>query len=382
MTILKILKLSICRLHQWDPISDAAINALKLTIPGIVGTICWLYFRKPFSFWITLLPPFAMFVVFSSSTYKQKFLNLTAFFVPLAIMQFAVAILLTHPFILIIFLFISSFIVISIFKYRYATIFAVLCAVIYIDLQPGWYLGVNRIIEIIISFVIISVLIIIYEYLFSIVKLKKIIVYLLELLWDSFYLLTVSDSGEGSRKLKNKYLFERALCFKSDFEVEKIFNTDTEKFSHKVVTELINKGKFIDSEEFIFEKNRNYRDYVNSIYILLRRGLRSVTYLRSFSNKKIEIYKFCPTTSILVKNIEEAFSKIVLCFKHDYKIDTFFNEKHIEKWNNECDKLAESQKNIIDDGVLESIYGIKYLITDLKKIEKILHIRQEHNEDL
>ena len=159
----KALQFIVNRLHQLDPTADALIGAIKCTLPGLVGLFVWIYFRNPFSFWIILLPIFAIFPAGLFPKYKGKFCSVGFFFFSLAVMQFAVAVLYIHPYLLVFVLFILTFIAVSSIKYRYAAVFAILCAVIYIELQQGWYNGVNRLIGICIAAFITVASIIIYE---------------------------------------------------------------------------------------------------------------------------------------------------------------------------------------------------------------------------
>ena len=362
-------------MYQCDPTHSALIRAVQISFPGIVGLCCWMFFRKPFSAWIIMLPAYLFMIIFIVPTPKQKILNVVVCLFLLAVLQFSFAVLRIHPYILVSFLFIISLISLSSVTYRSSAIFAVLCSVIYLELSPGWYLGVNRIIEIVISGLIAVGFIVIYDYLFSIVQLKGAIVYFSELLGDTFYSLTSSDSKKTGI-LNHKYIFDRPLSFKAEFEVEKILKTDEEKFSHRLGMELINKSRYIEKEKFIFKKNRDCRDYMYVIYILFKNVYRNFAFMLKFNHNKNEIYKHFPSTQILIKNINDVFKKIYLFFRKDCSTGPFFNEEFLNKWKAECERVS-SKNNVIDDEILDSIYGLKCLISDLKEIETILQAKQK-----
>ncbi len=370
----KVLKLYFNRLHQLDPTCDALIRALKCTIPGIIGMICWICFKKPFTFWIILLPVLSIYVISYASTYRQKYLNLFTFLLFIGVIQFGASILYNYSVVLIAFFFVASFIAVSTFKYRYGAVMALL--VVVPDLPQNWYDGVNRIIEIVIAGVISSLLIIIYEYVFTKKILRYTIIYFFELLWDSYQISTESELKVDSLNIKNKYLFERPISVKVDFKIEKIFKTDRERFAHRIIMEIINKGKNIDIEKYIFKKNKSYWDYIYPIYILTREVVRSITYMLNFNNHKIEIYKLCPTTPLLLQNMNDAFNKMILFLKKDQKVDFFLEKKLIQKWNKELEEAIHLEKDEIGDEILESIYGIKCLILDFNKFETISQANQ------
>lgn len=360
-----------------DPVYDAFFNAFKcMTVPMLVGVFCWVYFEKPFSLMIMALPPAVFSVVYITPVYKQKFLNIGVFLLTIAAMQFSIAVFSIHPYFLVIVLFILIYVSVSSIKYRYSSVFVAFLAVIYMTLPQSWVLGVNRLIELCCITLIIIFLMVLYEYLLSKFKLRFTILYFIELMWDAFKITTALDLKKDSKALRNKYLFERPMTVRADFEVEKIFDTDMEKFDHRIFIEMINKGKFIESEEFFFKKNKDYRNFIYPIYILIRRGIRSISYMLKFNIHKTEIYKLYPTTPILIKNIYDALSKIDSAIRENEKMSFSFNEDDIQNWNKECLHVSNLPNNIIDDGIIESIYGIKCLIGDIKKIEKIIFAKQ------
>jgi len=62
--------------HNIDPTNEALINALKFTIPCIIGAFCWAYLGKPFTFLILFVPAVSFFTLIPYSTYKKKFMSL------------------------------------------------------------------------------------------------------------------------------------------------------------------------------------------------------------------------------------------------------------------------------------------------------------------
>ncbi len=358
--------------HKLDPANDALIRALKCTIPGLVGALCWICIRKPLSFWIILLPVLSIYVISYASNYKQKFLYLINFLFIIIILQLGVSLLYNHSFSLISFYFIVIIFSTASFKYRYGAIMALLVTVEGVGNSMGWYAGINRNIEIFICAIISSALIIVYEYLFTIKQLKSTIIYFFELVLDSYKISAIYSPAKGEEIVKNKYLNKDEISKKIDFEIEKAYKTDREKFAHRVIMEIINKGKYIDIENYIFKKNINYHNYIFPVYITIRDMIRSITYLYNYNANSKEICRLYPTTPVLLNNINDAINSIILFFKKNRKFDYLLKKEIISEWNKEYDNICNNKENITNDEVIESIYGIKCLISDIEKIEELL----------
>jgi len=162
-------------------------------------------------------------------------------------------------------------------KYRYVSIYAFLCITIYLELPPGWYAGANRVIEIFIVAIIAIVVQLCFEYYTSIFRMQSVVLYLLEVISDGFYAFTADDTDNVDKKIYNKYLFERPLSFKADFAIEKIYKSNREKFVHRMLMELVNRGKLVDVEEYFFIKNREYKNYAYSLFVLCKRMVSSTS---------------------------------------------------------------------------------------------------------
>jgi hypothetical protein len=275
-------------------------------------------------------------------------------------------------------IFIVIFPLMASIKYREATILATLFSTIYLSLPGGWYNGTNRVIEIAIIGVIAVVVELFFEYCSSIFRMRSTVLYFFDLVADGFYVFTASDNKHNaSIKVRNKYLFERQLSYKSDFVVERICTSDGEKFIRRMLMELVDKGKFIDNLEFFFKKNKEYRDFVYPILILYRRMFRDITFMLMFHKHENKINELLPTTKILISHINIAFKDIIITFNSDTKDLNVLKNKCVENWQMECDNLRNSNTIEIEKEVLEFIYGLKCMITDIGKLATIINNKMQ-----
>ena len=380
MSIYSNIKFCSNRLHQLDPAYECFINALKCTLPALLGTFCWMCFRKPFTFFIILLPVFSMLTMNMFPTFKLKFRNLFALLFLIAVLQFIAAVLHYHYSMLIVALFIISFSFIASIKYRYVSIFALLCITIYLELTPGWYAGTNRLIEIVIVGIIVVVLQFCFEYCTSIFRMRAAMLYFFEIIADAFYAFTADDENNVDIKIRNKYLFERPLSFKADFAIEKIYKSNSEKFIHRILMELINKGKIINDEEFYFRKNKDYRDFVYPMFILTKRMFRDVTFMLRFHEHKERIFEILPATMDLSEDINCAFRDIIFTLRTDNKKLNVLKNECVENWLKEHDNIKSSNCIGIEKEVLEFIYGLKCMINDIRGLAAIINNREETAE--
>ena len=92
----KFLRSGIYRLQQLDPNYSAAVSAFKAAIPGVLGALLWVYFRRPFTSMIIILSLLGYIVSFAGDSYKHKYLRVGFFLFLLAVIQFAIAVLWEH----------------------------------------------------------------------------------------------------------------------------------------------------------------------------------------------------------------------------------------------------------------------------------------------
>jgi len=362
--------------HTFDPTNEALINAFKFAIPCIVGAFCWVYLDKPFTFFISFVPAVSFFTILPYSTYKDKFLSLTSYLLFMAILQLIIAIFYLHPIIMMILLFIAIFFAVAKTKYRYSIIFAILWAVIYIIFPQGSNIGIIRTIGIMCIAIIVVVFVFIYEYIFSKIIIRSSIVYLTEIIADGFHLFTTSEKEINVNHLRNKYIFVSPLNFRPEATVEELFLTDSEKIAHRLLMEMVNKGKFINKEEFYFRKNIEYRNFIHPIYIRLRRIFRDSIFLLKYNDCKKEILKFLPTTEFLINDLDLIFTTIITSLKFDNNSVSCIKSNNIKKWKTEYDLFLKSDNVQAGDDTLEALFGLKCIITDIEIIYSLLSAKR------
>ncbi len=381
MSVSSCIKFCSSRLHQLDPTHDCFINSVKCVLPFVIGTFCWVFFRKPFTFWIILLPMFAILVMTLFTSYKLKFYNMLVFLSLVAVLQFVTAVLNRHYLPLIVILFIISFPFVASIKYRYVSVFAILCAVIYIELPGGWYAGTNQAIEVVIAGIIAFVLQMSFEYCTSILRMRATIIYFFELIADAFYAFTADDINNVDIKISNKYLFERPLAFNANFIVEKIYKSNREKFIHRVLVQLVNKGKVINNEEHYFKKNKDYRDLAYPMFIYSKRMFRNVTFMLRFHKYEKQINELLPSTNILIPCINDTLKKIITALRFEETYLNVLEDECVYIWLNEHKQLLKTCSIEIEKEVLEFIYGKHCLIHDIRQLAEILNNRLKVQND-
>ena len=371
----KLLKTSFNIFHKADPTNEALVNAVKFTVPCIVGAICWSFFNRPFTFFISFVPAVSFFTIIPYSTYKDKFLSLTSFLLFMAILQMIIAVFYSHHIIMMILLFIAIFLAVANTKYKYSIIFAVLWAVIYMVFPQGANNGIIRTIEIVCIAAIVVILIFIYEYFFSILILRSSIVYLTEIITDAIDLVTAPEKERTEINLMKKYIFNSPISFRPEAAVEKIYLEKTDKIEHRMLIKMINKGKIINKEEFYFRKNIQYRTFISPIYIRLRRLFRDSTFLLKYRSCKNDIENILPSTSLLINDINKVLNGIIIALKSEKSTIPSLKTINIEKWKNEYALFIKSNKDKADDDTLEALFGLNCIIIDTEIICSLLSNR-------
>ena len=104
----------------YDPARESFICALKATIPALIATAIYLYFRRPFSSVFFYTSAYCLVLTFFYPTYKGKItvLAVTIFLAMLG--MFTVSILTKHIYTMLFVLFPILMIIFGSMKYKYA----------------------------------------------------------------------------------------------------------------------------------------------------------------------------------------------------------------------------------------------------------------------
>ncbi len=358
--------------HKFDPTCSSLVAAVKFTFACIIGSLIMVFFNNGMTFFVAFVPAVSFFTIIPYNRYKDKFLSLISFLGFMAILQMIFAVLYDYPMVMSIVLFFIVFIIVAKTKYRYSIVFAVLWAVIYLTFPQNVYYGLNRAIEDLLIFIVVVILIYFYEFIFSEFLLKRHVVYLFELVSDLAVLSTSLNFKNSKNELQTKYAFDTYISFKPEVEVEKIFQTTDEKLFHRILIEMINKGKFINCEEFYFRKNRVLKEKLYPIYIKLRRIFRNFSLIIEFKSEYENISKNLIGTEEMIRlsfPLIDEFKFSILSASRMISYEKYVKE--LELWKREYLNLI-SNKNRLSDKSCEVLLGLKYYFSDIESIGRLL----------
>jgi len=358
--------------HKFDPTCSAVVTALKFTFACIIGSLVMVFFNNGMTFFVAFVPAVSFFTIIPHYRYKDKFLSLISFLGFMTFLQMIFAVTYDYPTAMILITFFIIFIAVAKTKYRYSVVFAVLWAVIYLTFPQNIYYGLNRVIEDAIIFAIVIILIYFYEFVFSKFLLKRHIVYLIELVSDLTILATSLHLENTMSELQTKYVSDTYINFKPEIEVEKILKSVDEKLFHRILMEMINKGKFINNEEFHFKKNRVLKKELYPIYIILRRIFRDFSLIienkiecENIRKNFIETEELLDLSLMLIYEFKSSITSASKLFSYETYL------KKLELWMKKYLEFYDS-KNPLNDRSHEILLGFKYYFSDVASIGKLL----------
>ena len=350
-----------------DPVYDNFFSALYVTIPALLTGFYAIYSLRPFSTVYVLIASFIFIGLLPLSNYKDKRTYLTVYLLLISTLDFIINIFISHPTVIIVCIFIIILPVLAVDKFRGICLPALARVAITLNEPGGWDNALNGIIEIIVMGLIVLFCILIFEYLFSKIRMRAHLLYFMELLADAFYIMTSTDD----KKVLNKHLFVIPLNYRSDFSVEHIFSSSQNILMHRLFIQLTKSNRFIINEDYYFQKNRNYQNTTYLPYIQCRKIYRELAFIAFYLKNEAEIQLLLPSTKDLISNINSGFDIIYKAIETQKNITSTLDNTLVTQWLAEAENLKNSQTMTINKEILEFIYGIKCLIIDIRKFEEL-----------
>ena len=358
--------------RRMDPAYDSLFSALYLTVPPLLAGFYSLYSLKPFSIDFVLLAAFMFLGIQTFSSYKDKLTYISVFLLLVALFQFIVNIFIAHPTVIIVCVFLIALPILAVDKIRSACLLALTQLALFLNGSWGWYDALNGIIEVVVMGIMVISCMMLFEYSFSKTRMRAHLLYLLELLADAFNIMIFPDKKTAETYLVNKHLLAIPLNYRADFLVEHLFSSKQHIFLHRLFTQLTKANRLIVNEDYYFQKNIAYRNRACLAYFQCRKLFREITFLTVYLNNEAEIQKLLPNTKALMSNINGSFKIIYKAIRTQESIEATLSDTITNQWLVDCEKLKKLCTATLDKEILEFIYGIKCLITDIRKFEEIL----------
>ena len=363
-------------IHSYDPTNEYFINALKATVPTFIAIFCLLYFRWQFNLFIFFMPTMLLLISNLSIDYRNKFINMTVLTLEVMLGQFIVCIFSKHEFILLIVLFFLLLTIYSSGKYRIAGGVAGMMIAVSPSLPGGWYNGVQNSISILIAFLISLISLILFECLTGKFRIRSSIIYVSELINDSFVAFTVQNRNNIHKTIHNKYLFNRAYLNRADMVIENIFKTKIDKFYHKITLAILKADIVIEQEQYLFPKNILFSKKTVAVYYFYRRLFRGTSFLSGYFELHKKINEYVPLTEDLILNINLRLQHLTEILKHKKLPNSDVRDNLlIEKWKKNVTEFKNNDFCNIDERILEFYYGLNYILEDMDKLRTQLNTK-------
>ncbi|MEI6056768.1 MAG: hypothetical protein WCR55_12010 [Lentisphaerota bacterium] len=361
----------------YDPARESFICALKATIPALIATAIYLYFRRPFSSVFFYTSAYCLVLTFFYPTYKGKItvLAVTIFLAMLG--MFTVSILTKHIYTMLFVLFPILMIIFGSMKYKYAASVAPVFIAIALALPTGWREGVNRCIELGISFAICLFCLALYELIFVKYRARSNLVYISELIYDLFFVYTSEDKVFASKKIRYKHLFKKHSLYRTDIIPNKIFKNDSDRFMYKVNLVLTKTLPVVFDEDYIFARSKFYIYGLRDIFTLYRRMYRNISLMTNFEFNLQKLCEHVPLTDKLIENIRARLkNQNRSIYLRQTPNQSVRDPELIEDWMSNLNSFLSKLPPEIDKSEMEYLLGLRYIVHDIDALRaKLRKIR-------
>ncbi|MCP4179046.1 MAG: hypothetical protein GY756_14905 [bacterium] len=358
-------------IRSYDPTFEHLIYGLKYTLPNLTGLILFLFMRRPFSSSIYFITSYVFAVTITKPTYKSKISDMFLVCIAIACGQFLICMLKgAHNGYLVIAIFILAFFIYATDKHRAVADVAPMWICVSLSVGYGWVNSVNQVIEMCIVFAIAVSYLYIFEYFASKLRIKATMIYIAELIYDSFYLFTNRHEKIKSNEIYNKHLLDKQFVSKADGLIENYFSNKKDKFFHKVTVAEHKASKVILNEEYHFLKNKKYATYFTPVYYIYRKLIRDITMLMEYRNQG-DYSRY--GTEQVINNIGTRLKRVVRAMKMEEVLPEPMNDNNLlDHWSNLVKKDLEDGKIEKTVGFSQFLYGLKCVLKDLDILEKLL----------
>lgn len=350
----------------YDPARECIILALKATIPALIATAIYLYFRRPFSSVFFYTPSYCLVLTFFYPKYRQKITVLLITIGLTTIGMLTVGILDKHIYTLLIVLFPILMITFGTMKYKYVASLVPTFIAIALALPTGWYEGVNRCIEMAVSLIICLFCLVLFELIFVKYRLRSNLAYMSELINDLFLVYTSADKTSAGKQIRYKHLFKKHSLYRTDIIPTKIFKNDSDRFIYKINMALIKTLPVVFEEDYIFAQNKFYDYRLRDIFTLYRRMFRNISLMTSYEFNMERLCIHVPLTDKLIENIRARIRTQNTSIRLRQVPDLSLRDPElIEKWTANLHSFQANLAPETDKSEMEYLLGLRYILNDI-----------------
>lgn len=358
---------------SYDPSRECLICALKATIPALIATAIYLYFRRPLSSLFFYTASYCLVLTFFYPTYKGKITVLVMTIALTMVGIFTVNVLNKHIYTMLLVLFPILMITFGSMKYKYTAAVVPTFIAISLALPSGWYEGVNRCIELMISLGICLCCLVLYEYIFVKHRARANLIYVSELINDLFFLYTSADKLSASKEIRYKHLFKKQSLYRTEIIPKKIFNNDSDRFMYKVNLALIKALPVVFDENYIFSKNKFYIYGLRDLLTLYRRMFRNITFMTAFEYNEQTLCTHVPLTDKLIENLRDRLNNQnrAIYLKKAPTLSAR-NQELIDEWMTNLNSFLSNTPLDANKSEMEFLLGLKYIVYDIDALRSKL----------
>ncbi|MCP4178578.1 MAG: hypothetical protein GY756_12505 [bacterium] len=357
--------------NSFDPTNEHLINSLKMTVPMILGAVYLLCSRRPCT-WMVFLPPgFIILATFGCRNIKNKLLVIFLGILNLEIAQLAVTLLSNHKAVLVIFLFFQLMIIYSSLKYRQITATSGWLIAVTLTFSNSWYNGVDRSIDLLVAFILSSLTVIVFDYLFSKLIIRSSLKHISTLVSDAFFICTENDKTKIKNSINNKYLFENNYLRKADLFVEKTFESKQDIFIHKITTGLNKAEKITMHEKYFFGKNIIYAFYAGKIFHQYKKLFRSINFILNYKNSHLFFAENIPYTDKIIKYINKELIEISNLINNGTYDPVNTPEKDIIFWKQQIHLYRQKNLDVNNYENEKCLFGLNQIVNELSKLKNM-----------
>ena len=346
-----LLQKAISRFTLADPGFYCLALSFQATCAGLMGAAYWLYLRPPDAFMILLAPVLMVVMTHQLRIREDWFWWLLLTTLNIAGGAFLFSVLYQNRYLILIFLFLYTFMNFASYEYRPVGCSVVLLASMSTTLPGGWHHGVNHAIMIFIAFaiVVISCLIFSQVYRSSIRSVLKLLIKQVLNAYSNTMVTPVTKlkDHDNEQAIVANY---SAVALKADFLVRKavFYLPKTKRFQKKAVPVLIGLRRLMADRELIRE-------------------------IRQQPERLMEVI---PNTGKVISSISDRLSHTYMALSGRRKKASSKERSLHEDWL--CELNAALTSTTSNGSRLNWVlYGLKCILDDLKQLDTAIYLMND-----